>query len=127
MKICRYSLLTHLIVGLILLVGCSDQQKPDDLIPEDQYIKLIVELQLVESAADEDTVDTKQLLHRIYKKYDIDQEQFIRSHRYYSDEAAPQKKRIKQALKLLREARERQTDSTDSSKTRLNAKEKSPL
>lgn len=127
MKIYRHSLPAYLIAGLILLIGCSDQQKPDDLIPEDQYIKLIVELQLVESAADQDTVNSEQLVDRIYKKYDIDQDQFIRSHRYYSDEVSQQKKRIKQALKLLREERERQTESTDSSTSRLNADGESTL
>ena len=91
-----------------LFLGCNDEpvmEKPEDLIPEDAYIDLIAELQLIKShySAEPDEVDLDSLKQEIYQKYEINEEQFISSNRYYQQQVSAQINRIDQAMLRLQE------------------------
>lgn len=99
----------HVVISLLLfgcfLTGCEENPRPPNLIEEDTYIDLLVELQLVKSyresvPADSGVVDS--LLKEVYKKYGISGEQFRISHIYYQEQYAEQKERVEQAIERLR-------------------------
>lgn len=92
---------------LLLLGSCKEENpKPEKLIPEDTYINLLVELQLLESyrsSTPEDSTSIDSLKSIVFTKYDATQEQFVESHRYYQKQVKPQKERISKAIDRLRE------------------------
>lgn len=103
--------------ALLLLSGCSNGQKPDDLIDEQTYIKLLAELQLTKSYRDilpADSLVADSLRSEVYEKYDITEERFKLSHRYYQSQNVEQQERIEQAIELLRVD---EVEGQDSSKT----------
>lgn len=81
-----------IIFGSILL-GCEEEKrpdKPDDLIPREEMVSLLYDIQILNSAK---SVNKKLLENRgvnpqeyIFKKYDIDSARFARSNEYYSYE-----------------------------------------
>lgn len=89
----------------VFTLGCEQNSPPPELIEEDTYIDLLVELQLLKSyretvAADSGVVDSLQ--QQIYSKYDITKEQFRISHDYYQEQYIEQKKRVDKAIERLR-------------------------
>ena len=90
-----------------LFNGCkSENPKPENLIQEDQYIELLVELQLLESyrsVTPQDTLSIDSLKNVIYGRYKVNEQQFVASHRYYQQQIEPQKERIVTAIDRLRE------------------------
>lgn len=86
--------------------GCSDEPaKPENLIPEDDYIDLIVELQMIRSfmqspAADSISIDS--LIDSVMNKYSTSREQFSTSHNYYQEFPEQQRQRIESAIERLR-------------------------
>lgn len=83
-------LMTYSVVILILAVisGCSGQltpEKPDNLIPEDRYIDLLVEMQNIQSYrnAEPDSVNADSLKMLVFKSYNVSDSQFLASHKYY--------------------------------------------
>lgn len=96
-----------LIIPLILLVGgCGEgNPKPDNLIPEQDYIDLLIELQLLESyrlTTPPDSTNIDSIKQVIYDKYGVNQRQFVASHRYYQRQIEPQKERIAKAIDSLK-------------------------
>ncbi|HYW34175.1 MAG TPA: DUF4296 domain-containing protein [Balneolaceae bacterium] len=113
----------------ILLAGCRSHRKtPKNLIPQNKYINLLIELQLLKSyqqeqRPDSSTVDS--LRKVIFKKYDVTQQQFEKSHKYYQQHVKAQNKRINEAIERLRKDRMGRQDSLrkrreDSMKARHN-------
>lgn len=99
------SLFTGLLLIGILLDGCSYEESPPNLIEEDTYINLLVEMQLVKTyrqgvPADSSKVDS--LKQHIYAKYNVTEEQFRLSHEFYQQEPAKQKERVDMAIEQLR-------------------------
>jgi len=95
-----------LLLVLLLWSSCdSNPQKPKQLIEEDQYINLIVELQLVRSFgenADTDSLTVDSLKHQVLQKYDVKYTEFWESHQYYQKFPQEQKERIEQAIERLK-------------------------
>lgn len=95
-----------LILLLLASVSCSEQShKPEQLISENQYISLLVELQLIRSYAensqtDSTTVDS--LTSEVFKRYNVSPEQFQTSHTYYQQFPKEQKRRIEKAIERLK-------------------------
>ncbi|MFP8487704.1 DUF4296 domain-containing protein [Gracilimonas sp. Q87] len=73
---------------MVVLGGCSGQHKPEkpkDLIPEDKYIDLLVEMQHIQSYrnAEPDSVNADSLKATVYNNYNVTDSQFLASHTYY--------------------------------------------
>lgn len=91
---------------LISLANCSgDSQKPKELIAEDTYIDLLVELQLVRSYgesnyADSLTVDS--LTTEVFERYEVSDSVFYQSHQYYQQFPEEQEIRIDEAIERLK-------------------------
>lgn len=98
--------LVIIFLGLTVVAACTeDSDKPEDLIPEDDYIDLIVELQLINTfsqSAFADSISVDSLIEITFDRYGINREQFAASHNYYRDFPEEQKKRIDSAIERLR-------------------------
>lgn len=97
----------------------TSPEQPEKLIPEDQYISLLVELQLVrtyEETGQIDSVTTDSLRNVIFDKYNVTATLFKTSHDYYQQFPREQKNRIDKAIEELRMDR-----VADSSRTRKRA------
>lgn len=73
---------------LVLQAGCREQhipEKPTDLIPESQYIDLLIEMQHIQSYrnAEPDSVDADSLKALVFEKYSVTDSQFLATHKYY--------------------------------------------
>jgi hypothetical protein len=73
---------------VVLLVGCTGQhkpKKPKDLIPEDQYIDLLIEMQHIQSYrnADPDSINADSLKAAVLSSYSVTDSQFLATHKYY--------------------------------------------
>jgi hypothetical protein len=100
-------LLLCLLLSLVLFVtNCSQEpNKPKDVITQDQYIDLLVELQLVRTFgenAETDSLTLDSLATVVFDKYDVTRESFQRSHRYYQQFPEQQKQRIETAIERLK-------------------------
>ncbi|MFH5833250.1 DUF4296 domain-containing protein [Halalkalibaculum sp. DA3122] len=92
-------------------VGCSEEltnPPPENLIGEDTYIDLIIELQLLESyrtsmPRDSLRVSIDSLRQVIFDKYDVTEQQFVSSHQYFHRQVKPQVDRISRAIDSLRQ------------------------
>lgn len=96
---------TTLLMVSFWIAGCNEENTPPNLIEEETYINLLVEMQLVKSyretiSTDSTTIDSLQ--NEIFNKYDITPEQFRQSHRYYQNRFSKQKERIDKAIEQLR-------------------------
>jgi len=95
------------VIGLLLLVGCMGNdtpEKPKNLIPEDKYVSLLVELQLIRSYQQNAPVDSltiDSLTTAAYQKYDVNKALFQKSHQYYQQFPKEQKERIQQAIEQI--------------------------
>lgn len=91
---------------IISLGGCMQEtQKPKDLIDEDKYINLLVELQLVRSYGEStqtDSLTVDSLTSEVFKRYEISAENFWTSHKYYQSFPQKQKVRIEKAIERLK-------------------------
>ncbi|MEQ9310139.1 MAG: DUF4296 domain-containing protein [Balneolaceae bacterium] len=100
------SLLFLSIILASLFLSCDEPEivpKPGHLIPEDTYVKLMVELQLLDAMVytSEDSINTDSLITEIYSYYNTSREAYVASHFYY--QSAPNKHlaRIDSALKAI--------------------------
>ncbi len=103
----------------LLIAGCDNKEKPENLIDEETYIELIAELQVAESALEvsSDSLNAKQLIQRVMDRHEVTYRQFIDSHKYYSKDFQAQQKRIQKALDILQQKRANLTRS-DTTKSR---------
>lgn len=89
-----------------IVLGCSDKpSKPDNLISEEKYIDLMVELQLVRSygetmQADSSTVDS--LTSEVFRKYETSDSLFQISHDYYQQFPQEHQFQIENAIEKLK-------------------------
>lgn len=90
----------------LLLSGClMGKDSPPDLIKEDTYINLMVEMQLVkilQESVPPDSNVTDSLIPKVFEKYNVTKEQFKRSHNYYQQQISAQQRRIDEAIERLR-------------------------
>ena len=87
-------------------LSCSDRPpKPDPLIDEDKYINLMVELQLVRSHGEINSLDTlavDSLTDEVFQKYNTTDSVFVQTHNYYQQFPKKQKIRIEKAIERLK-------------------------
>lgn len=81
------------IVFCFCLLGCQDVKRPEipeDLIPEDKMVDVLTEVYLINAARSIDNrliIEKKIALEKfVYKKYDIDSLQFVKSNAYYTSD-----------------------------------------
>ncbi|PAU93594.1 hypothetical protein CK503_10590 [Aliifodinibius salipaludis] len=97
-----------LLIFLLLLStsSCSENpSKPDQLIKEDKYIDLMVELQLVRSYGETNSLDSltvDSLTDEIFQKYETTDSVFVQSHNYYQQFPEKQLSRIEKAIERLK-------------------------
>lgn len=103
-------------ISLFTLAGCGKSEKPENLIEEDTYIDILVELQLTRTHhnALPDSVNADSLIQLIYEKYDVDENQFVNSHTYYQTQVRSQLGRTDNAIERLQEEQQRIEDRMDS-------------
>jgi hypothetical protein len=91
----------------ISLGGCMEDSppKPKNLIQEDTYIDLLVELQLLRSYGDitnADSLTVDSLTSEVFKRYKISDKVFRTSHNYYQQFPKQQQNRIEEAIERLK-------------------------
>lgn len=99
----------HLFVLLtFLLSSCGDATAPENLMDEDRYVKVFSELVVINQLTDEQLgpVSREYLREQVYEKYNITDEQFSRSHRYYQQQPDKQYQRIDKIENLLTSERD---------------------
>lgn len=109
-----------------MFTGCSSNSTPDNIIPEDQYIDVLVELQLVRTHHNSmpDSVDADSLAQIIYEKYEIDKEQFLNSHEFYQTQVQRQLMRTEKAIQRLEDENQKiqsKIDSARAEKARMDS------
>lgn len=95
-----------LITLLLLIAGCEEESifpRPADLLAEDDYITIFIELQLfdafIQSADSTGKVDS--LKTELFSYYQISEERFLNSHRYYQSDMDAQNVRIDSAVAII--------------------------
>lgn len=81
------------LIAIIILVGlitsCNPQQeKAPNLIERDKMIEVISEIELTQALiklkfSKKDTINSKELYHQVYEKFNISEEQFNSSLKFY--------------------------------------------
>ncbi|MEX0720206.1 MAG: DUF4296 domain-containing protein [Balneolaceae bacterium] len=109
------------IISLPLLISCDENpgnEKPPNLIPEDTYIDVLVEFQLIRTygIAHPDSVNADSLSQVIFEKYEIDEDQFLSSHQFYQKQVENQLKRTDEAIQRLEKEEDRMAARIDSLK-----------
>lgn len=107
----RTLLLTISLVAII--AGCeqnlkTENPRPQDLISEDLYLNVFMEIQMLDALiyTTDSLPDVDSLHAEIFKQYDVEQEQFQRSHRYYQKDVDGQIGRLDSVLKWIETERE---------------------
>lgn len=97
-------------------VGSEEIPEPENLIPEDQYIDLMVEMQHIITYRDArpDSVSADSLKTILYDRYKVTEEQFLESHSYYQMHVDDQLQRVDKALKRLEREKLNIRDHIDS-------------
>jgi|AntRauTorckE6833_2_1112554.scaffolds.fasta_scaffold00121_39 hypothetical protein len=94
-----------LLTTLTACVGPEETPKPNDLIAEDQYIDLLVDIQhiITYRNAYPDSVNADSLADLVYDKYGITEDEFLASHEYYQKSVNQQVERINEAIQRIRD------------------------
>lgn len=107
------------IACVFLFSACKDEflSKPENLISENTYIDLLVELQLFDALIyTSDSLSYKDSLKtELYTYYNTTEEDFFLSHRYYQSRIAEHKVRLDSVLKLVDEQKLLINQESDSS------------
>ncbi|RNC85913.1 MAG: DUF4296 domain-containing protein [Balneola sp.] len=101
----KYILAVSLLFAVAL--ACVEQEQvplPDDLIEEGTYIQLLVELQLLDAIAftSSDSLDLDTLMSELFLYYNIEEEQFLNSHKYYQSRSDEHIARLDSALNIIK-------------------------
>lgn len=106
---------------LFSLAGCSNEpQKPDNLINEDKYTDLLVELQLIRSYGENTETDSTaldSLTSVVLEKYEVSSEAFRNTHQYYQQFPQQQKIRVENAIERLKMDKVEDSDTTSDTTT----------
>lgn len=97
---------TLILLLFLSVLGCSDDpSKPEVLIKEDKYIDLMVELQLVRSYGETNSLDSltvDSLTDEVFQKYETTDSVFVQTHNYYQQFPENQQKRIEKGIERLK-------------------------
>ena len=81
-----------LMVGLILMTSCQEDKPPapSDLLPEDRFVEVLVDLNLIEAVRSmhitkekENKAETEEFYNELWERTDISEAQFKSSFEYY--------------------------------------------
>ena len=114
-----FKLLPVLVIILAaVLSGCDGKElvsKPENLIPEEKYVKVITELQLLDSwvYTSEEISNPDSIMLEIFTFYGVTNEQFEQSHAYYQSKPQEHSARIDSALKILEKEQEKLNQSSE--------------
>lgn len=91
---------------MVLVSGCVGPEappKPENLIEEDVYIDLVVEMQHITTYRNAlpDIISADSLKSIVFQKYEITEEQFIASHKYYQHQVESHISRIERAIERI--------------------------
>ena len=105
----------------MLMISCSDQNSPTDLMSEQQMVDFLLDINIINSSrayrnnSDLNYYNIKDTF--LYKKHNIDSLQFINSNSYYSSKP-------KQYLKIYNELQKKMRFIKDSIEIELNKETK---
>ncbi|WP_428236129.1 DUF4296 domain-containing protein [Gracilimonas sp.] len=102
-------LLTQAVFLLLVVVvgyGCMGPDKapePENLINEQNYIDLLIEMQHISTYRDAhpDSVNADSLKALVYDKFGITEEQFLTSHTFYQKQVERQLIRVQEVIRQL--------------------------
>lgn len=106
---------------LILIISCSDQNSPTDLMSEEQMVDFLLDINIINSSrayrnnSDLNYYNIKDTF--LYKKHNIDSIQFVNSNSYYSSNP-------KKYLRIYFELQKKMRFIKDSIETELNKETK---
>ncbi|MCC5932795.1 MAG: DUF4296 domain-containing protein [Candidatus Cyclonatronum sp.] len=102
LKAAGFLILTFVLLGG--LAACN--QQPDDLIPEEIYIDLLVEFELINFlyGTEADSLAQREFLNLLFNSYNISPDQFDRSHAWYERDIDAQIQRKRRAVDRINEA-----------------------
>ena len=112
-----------IILILIFIISCTSNtiyKKPDSLIPKDQMVDLMVDMQLALAAKTVKNKDGKrkiEYMHLVYEKYGIDSTRFSESNYYYTtniDDYNKILKKVKNRLDKMKKSYEKEQIIKDS-------------
>jgi response regulator RpfG family c-di-GMP phosphodiesterase len=92
----------------LIFISCQEDEKPQDILPEERYEKVFIELTIADQMNEELLKEKTRRDYReeIFNEYDITEEKFNRSHRYYEQRVDEQIARMEQINLKLREVRD---------------------
>ena len=102
---------------LILIISCSDQNSPTDLMSEEQMVDFLLDINIINSSrayrnnSDLNYYNIKDTF--LYKKHNIDSIQFVNSNSYYSSKP-------KKYLKIYSQLQKKMRSIKDSIEIELN-------
>ncbi len=104
--------LIYILLILIFVVSCTSNtiyKKPDNLIPEDEMVDLLVDLQLALGAKSIKNIQGKKnidYMYLVYEKYQIDSTRFAESNFYYMSDIDKFNKILKKSKNKLQKMKE---------------------
>lgn len=103
--------LSVLFGSLLLISGCMGPEeipKPNNLIDENNYVDLMVELQHLKTYqnAYPDSVNTDSIKTIIYNRFGVNEEQFLASHAYYQKHTKEQIARVNEVLNRMNQEKQ---------------------
>jgi len=97
--------IVYILCCVLLFTSCESNkpQPPENLIPEDEYVLLMAEFQLIEAYLKntKDTLKAVQKTNYVLDAYDVTMDQFKSSTNYYEYDVDGQFKRVQRASDLL--------------------------
>ena len=106
------------IVLVIFFTGCEEKelvQKPENLIPEETYVKVITELQLLDAwvYTNEEVSNPDSIMRELFEFYEITEAQFEQSNAYYQSHPENHLARVDSALSILEKEQKKMNQSSD--------------
>lgn len=106
LSIPKYVLLIFFLSTGIIISGCGNNNHPDppdDLIPEQKYIQLLAEMEVIKVYLEMeiDTTSAGEKMEYVFEQYGVTQDQFLRSNAYYEQHILEQQGRIEEASEWL--------------------------
>ena len=115
-----YNRILLLVIFPFSIFACSEEeQPPENLLPEDTYIRLLGELHIAHNLGDlepENQAMIDSVLSEIFSEYDTNEEQYRVSHYYYQEDLESQVKRVEKLQEQLRHEARVVTTAADSIK-----------
>lgn len=95
---------------ILFLTGCESKiQKPDPLLDEDTYASILVEMMIIrtQQAANPDSVNVDSLRNLVFSYYEVPEQQFMESHKYYEQFVREHEARVNRIIDSLQAELER--------------------